>query len=190
MRHQAEYAVMLYHSYYLRSAINIAHDRHQRLEQTRQNLGLSNKPMDSENIRSLQLQTAKEIGGVNTRMLLDAPEEIGKYHFGPLQIALCLLYAIIEKYRKLVKIYPAFQDNAIDKYCHENEQFVWLLKDVRDSILHQRHDNIEKQQKFVQEHSGDSSKHCLDLLLEGEEIYRDYLRRLWHQLGGGKQNEK
>ena len=32
----------------------------------------------------LQVETAQEIGGIRARMLLDAPEEIEKYHWGPL----------------------------------------------------------------------------------------------------------
>lgn len=47
-------------------------------------LGLQAIPGDWENLTKLQVETAQEIGGLQTRMYFDASEEIGKYHSGPL----------------------------------------------------------------------------------------------------------
>ena len=182
MKYKGEYAVMLRHSYYLRSSLNLAYDRYQQLEQTIQSLGFSSMPMDDDNLRSVQIQAANKIGGINTRMLLDAPQEIQKYHFGPLQIALCLLDAVLEKYKKMAEFDPIFRDEAIDRFRHENEQFVRHLRGVRDSIVHQRHDNMAQQTKFVEA----NSPYMIGLLRKGESIYKDYLRRLWTLLKGGK----
>ena len=187
MKYKGEYSMMLRHSFYLRSSLNLAYDRHQQLEQTIQGLGFSSMPMNDDNFREVQIRAAKEIGGINTRMLLDAPQEPQKYHFGPLQIALCLLGAILDNYEKMVKRNQIFQDDAIDQFRCENEPFVQHLEKVRDSILHQRYDNIDQQIKFVEEYTG--SPHMVRLLIEGESIYKDYLRRLWNLLKVGNQYE-
>jgi len=189
MKHKAEFEALVQHSHFLRSSMNLAYDRQQQLENTMHALGLSSIPTEGESFTLLQVQTAKEIGGVNTRMLLDAPEEIQKYHFGPLQIALSLLFAIIEEYKRLSRTYPTFQNDTLDTYCRENHQFVETLKVLRDSILHQRYDNMDAQRRFVEEFSGDKSKHLVTLLIEGERIYKDYLRRLWHLLQEDGPNE-
>ena len=152
-------------------------------------LGFSGIPTDGEGFTQLQVEAAKEIGGIHTRTLLDAPQEIQKFHWGPLQIALCLLYAVIEKYKQLSKTNSMFQDDAIDRYCRENDQFVELLKALRDSILHQRHENVDEQSRFVERFTGDNSKHLVTLLIEGENAYREYLRRLWHLLQNNERNE-
>ena len=81
--------------------MNLAYDRHQQVQQTLVVLGLSKMPRDSENITQVQVQAAKEIGGIKTRMLLDAPSELEKYHFGPLQVSLCLLSAMLDEYARL-----------------------------------------------------------------------------------------
>ena len=166
--------------------MNLAHNRSQQLDNTIRDLGLSSIPTDNEAFAQLQVEAAKEIGGVNTRMLLDAPQEVQKYHFGPLQIALSLLFAIIAKYRQLSGSHPVFRDDAIDDYCHENHQFVENLEALRNSIVRQRYNNIDEQKKFVEEFSGDKNKHVVTLLIEGENVYKNYLRRLWHALGRGR----
>ena len=188
MKHELEFGVLLRHSYLLRSSVNLAYDRYQQLEQTIHNLGFSSMPADSEGRVAVQMEAAREIGGINVRMLLDAPQEVEKYHFGPLQIALCLLYAVIERYKELSKAHSSFQDAGMDRYCSENEQFILHLKDLRDSVLHQRHDNLTKQMNALKEFDGEVNKHILDLLLEGESAYRDYLRNLWHLLQEGGEN--
>ena len=125
MKHESEYGMMLRHSYYLRAAMNLAANRQQQLQKTLDGLGFAKIPTDHEDFTLVQVEAAKEIGGINTRMLLDAPREIEKYHFGPLQIALCLLYAIIEKYSELSKADQMFQDDAFDRYCLE-----WFLAEI------------------------------------------------------------
>lgn len=182
MKHESEYGMMLRHSYYLRAAMNLAANRQQQLQKTLDGLGFAKIPTDHEDFTLVQVEAAKEIGGINTRMLFDAPREIEKYHFGPLQIALCLLYAIIEKYRELSKANQMFQDDAFDRYCLENKQFVQQLSALRDSVLHQRYDNMDEQENFVKWFDGDRNKHCGTVLIEGESIYQDYLRSLWRLL--------
>ena len=190
MKYKAEFEALVQHSYFLRSSMNLAYDRHQQLEQTMHDLGLSSMPTEGETLTLLQVQAAKEVGGVNTRMLLDAPQEILKYHFGPLQIALALkFFAIVERYKQLSKTYPTFQDEALDTYCRKNHQFMGTLEALRDSILHQRYDNMDEQRKFVEKFTGDGNKHLVTLLIEGESTYKDYLRRLWHLLQEGDRNE-
>jgi len=189
MKHKNIYFAMLRHSHFLLSAVNLSYYRFQHLEQTKHNLGLTNTPMDSENLDAIQLQTAKEIGGVNTKMLLDAPLEIEKYHFAPVQIACCLLYAAIEKYRKLVKVNPIFRDQSIDKYCEENAEFVRVLKGLRDLLLHPFGDNWKQQDEFFEflKQDGHTARHY-QLLLKGTSFYRTYLERLKSRLQGGNRN--
>ena len=182
MKFKAEFYALVQHSHFLRSSMNLAYDRHKQLENTMQKLGLSSVPGDSETFTQLQIQAAKEIGGIKTRMLLDASQEIQRYHFGPLQIALSLLYAIIEKYRQLSRAHPVFRDDGVDQYCCENRQFVETLQSVRNSIIRQRYDNMDEQEKFVNEFSGDKNEHLTTLLIKGESVYREYLSRLWHVL--------
>ena len=66
-------------------------------------------------------------------MLLDALEEIEKYHWGPLQIALCLLAGFLAKYEALCGDDRSFQDNGIDTYLGQHGEFVNGLRDLRDS---------------------------------------------------------
>ncbi len=95
-----------------------------------------------------------------------------------MQVALCLLFAIIERYKQLSKSIPIFQDDAMDNYCNENIDFIGHLEVTRDSILHQRYDNLDEQRIFVEMFKGDGNKHVVTLLREGENICQDYLRRL------------
>ena len=189
MKHKDKYLAMLRHSHFLQSTVNLADYRFQHLEQTKHDLGLANTPTNEKNLEAIQLQTAKEIGGVNTRMLLDAPLEIEKYHFAPVQIACCLLYAAIEKYRKLVKVDSIFEDQSINKYCQENAEFVRVLKGLRDSLLHPYSDNLKKQNEFFEflRKDGNTTKHY-QLLLEGTSLYKTYLELLETRLRGGNQN--
>lgn len=182
MKYRTEYETLLRHAYLLRSSINLANDREQQIERTMDGIGFSSIPTERDNLTLLQVQTAKEIGGVHTRMLLDAPEEILKFHWGPLQIALSLLFAIIEKYKKRSGTNPMFQDDALDQYCREHHEFVAFLESLRDSILHPRHDNLNAQARFVTRFTGDDTLHMVALLTEGERIYKEYLKRLWHLL--------
>ncbi len=189
MKYKTEYEALVQHSHFLRSSLNLAYDRHLQLENTMQALELSQIPKEQESLIQLQVQTAKEIGGVNAKMLGDAPLEIEKYHFGPLQIALSLLFAIIEKYRELSKRDPIFQDNVIDRFCSENHQFVRTLETLRNSILYQRYDNLDEQKRFIEKYSEDDNKHLVTLLIEAENIYKDYLRRLLPLLRGDNSDD-
>ncbi len=186
MKYKSEFDALVQHAHLLRSSMNLAHDRSQQLERTMRDLDFSSIPGEIEQLTLLQIQAAKEIGGINTRMLLDASEEVQKYHFGPLQIALSLLFAIIEKYRQLSRAHAVFRDDAIDQYCYENHQFVESLEALRNSIVRQRYDNVDKQEMFVKEFSGDKNEHLISLLIDGANVYEGYLRRLWYLLNKGK----
>ena len=63
------------------------------------------------------------------------------------------------------------------------------LQAIRNSIIRQRYDNMDEQKKFVEEFSGDKNEHLVTLLIEGERVYRDYLRRLWRLLSGDDRND-
>ena len=178
MRYKAEFYALVQHSHFLRSSMNLARDRQQQLAKTMQELGLSSIPTDPDIFTQLQVEAAKEIGGINTRMLLDASQEVEKYHFGPLQISLAMLFAIIEKYGQLSRAYSVFRDDAVDKYCCENREFVEDLEALRNSIVRQRYDNMDTQKRFVGEFAGDNKRHVVTLLIEGTSVYEGYLRRL------------
>ena len=171
-----EHYLLTNHSYYLRCMTNLAQIRHDELNQTIQELGLSNKNLKGDNLTSVQIATSKKIGGLRTGMLDDAPEEILKYQYGPLQIAYCLLYAMIEKHRKLVKVYPLFKDKHIDKYYASNEEYIQSLKYLRHSLLHQYNDNVEDQKTFLLQFD-DTDTNDLEFLLEGQAIFEDMLMR-------------
>ena len=129
------------HSCLLRAVTNLVADRHRQLVGTQDRLGIQAIPVDSGDLDKLQVETAQEIGGIRARMLLDAPEEIEKYHWGPLQIALCLLAGVLAKYEALCKDDASFQDTGIDGYLGQHGEFVNGLRDLRDSLLHQRYEN-------------------------------------------------
>ena len=115
-------------------------------------------------------------------MLLDAPSEMEKYHFGPLQVSLCLLYAMLEEYARLIGINLIFSDDEMDAYRERNRQFVQSLKDLRHSILHERYDNIDVQKQFVSSYVGDSVR----LAIEGAQVFQRYLKLLEGRLQGGE----
>ena len=180
MKYKREYGRLLRHSHLLRASMNLAHDRHQQLQQTLNALGFSEMPRDSESITLVQVQAANEVGGVRTRMLLDAPGEIEKYHFGPLQISLCLLSAMLDEYARLTGIDPVFSDDAIDSFQELNRQLLQSLDDLRDSILHERFDNADVQMQFVSSQAGDP----VGLAIEGERRFQRYLQLLKVKLQG------
>lgn len=80
-------------------------------------------------------------------MLPDATEEIEKYHWRPLQIALCLLAGILAKYKTLCRDDPSFQDDEIDAYLRQHVGFASVLFDLRDSLLHQHYENMPTQKE-------------------------------------------
>ena len=166
-----EYTVTLRHSHILHSAMNLACSRFEFLEQSKQDLNIES--LTDENMLKLQVETAKNIGGIETRSLLFASEEIGKYYFGPVQIALSLLWAAIEKYDVLSKGNRLLQDMAIEEYCQSNREFIVSLKALRDSIIHPRSDNVQAIKEFSRAYG---ARHVA-LLIEGELAYRNYLIR-------------
>ena len=180
MKYEREYRALLRHSHLLRASMNLAYDRHQQLQQTLVALGFSEMPRDSENITQVQVQAAKEIGGIRTRMLLDAPRELEKYHFGPLQVSLCLLSAMLDEYARLTGINAVFSDDEMDSLRERNHQFLQSIDDLRDSILHERYDNVDVQKQFVSSQAGDPVR----LAIEGEQGFQRYLKLLKERLQG------
>ena len=208
-RHKDIFAALCQHSHFLRSALALAADRHEQLHRTLHRLGHSEMPTgdeappslrdtgDHENgacgsagwppfsdqaFRDLQVETAKEIGGIRTMMYLDAPQETMKYHFGPLQMALCLLDAIVARYRKLARDQPVFQDDEFDIWCNERPDLLQRLKAARDSLRHERHDTMVDQTAFVEAFREQDS--IVSSLLEGAVAYEAWLRRLASSLSG------
>ena len=53
------------------------------------------------------------------------------YHFGPLQVALCLLHVSIECYRDLKKSDPTLGRVPFDNFLDENTEFVERLGSLR-----------------------------------------------------------
>ena len=180
MKYIREYGRLLQHSYLLRTSINLAYDRYQQLQQTILHLGFPEMPTDHEDITQVQVQAAKDIGGINTRMLLDAPAEMEKYHFGPLQMSLCLLFAIFHEYARLASINTVFSENEMDAFRHRNHAILQSLRELRHSILHERYDNVDVQKRFVSSHAGNPMR----LAIEGEQVFQRYLKLLWDRLQG------
>ena len=176
------FGALCQHSHFLRSALALAADRHEQLNQTLCRLGHSELPTGDDAFLDVQMETAKEIGGIRTMMYLDAPQEIMKYHFGPLQVALCLLDAVVARYRKLSHDQPAFQDDEFDIWCNERPDFLQRLKAARDSLLHERHDTLVGQTAFVEALREQDS--IVSSLLEGAATYEAWLRRLASSLSG------
>ena len=177
-RKRDECWALWYHSCLLRAATNLAADRHRQLGRALDRLGFQAIPDDRGDFDRLQVEVAQEIGGIRTRMLLDAPEEIEKYHWGPLQIALCLLAGILVKYEALCRDDQSFQDDGIDTYRRQHPGFVSGLHDLRDSLLHQRYENVPTQVEFVKKFAGGQRGHIIELLLEGRSVYEGYVRRM------------
>ena len=124
------------------------------------------------------METAKELGGIQTRMILDARLEMQKHHFGPLLVALALFHAMIVRYRELSRADSVYQDAALDGFCRQHPTFVNDLESMRHSVLHQRPDNPGTQLEFVTTYTQEGSAHMLNLLAEGAAIYDDYVKRL------------
>ena len=179
MKHEREYGALLRHSHLLRASMNLAYDRHQELQQTVVALGFSEMPRDREDITRVQVQATNEIGGIRTRMLLDASSEIERYHFGPLQMSLCLLSAMLAEYSRLTGINAVFFDDDLDAFIHRNDHMLQSLELVRDSILHERYDNVDVQEHFVSSYVEDSVR----LVIEGEQAFHHYLSALEERLG-------
>ena len=177
-RKRDECWALWYHSCLLRAATNLAADRHRQLVRTLDRLGFQSIPDDSGDFTNLQVEVAQEIGGIRTKMLLDAPEEIEKYHWGPLQIALCLLAGILMKYEALCGDDQSFQDDGMDAYSRQHPGFVSGLHDLRDSLLHQRYGNMPTQVEFIKKFAGGQRGHIVELLLEGRSVYEGYVRRM------------
>ena len=174
-----------HHSCLLRAVTNLVANRHRQLVGTQDRLGIQAIPVDSGDLDKLQVETAQEIGGIRARMLLDAPEEIEKYHWGPLQIALCLLAGVLAKYEALCKDDASFQDTGIDGYLGQHGEFVNGLRDLRDSLLHQCYENMPTQVEFVKKFAGGQHGRMVELLMEGRTVYESYVKRMGLSLRGG-----
>ena len=181
-RHKDIFAALCQHSHFLRSALALAADRHEQLQRTLHRLGHSEMPTGDEAFRDMQMETAKEIGGIRTMMYLDAPQETMKYHFGPLQMALCLLDAIVARYRKLARDQPVFQDDEFDIWCNERPDLLQRLKATRASLRHELHDTMVDQTAFVEAFREQDS--IVSSLLEGAVACEAWLRRLASSLSG------
>ena len=144
------------HSCLLRAATNLAADRHRQLDRTLDRLGLREIPEDSEEFTRLQAEAAREIGGIRTRMVLDAPEEIEKYHWGTAADprSACLPRSSRSIRRSAETIRGFTTTDGIDAYHSRHAAFLDGLRDPRDSLLHQRYDNMPTQGEFVREFAG------------------------------------
>ena len=162
--------------------MNLDYDRHQQLQQTLVAHGFSEMPKDREDITRVQVQAANEIGGIKTRMLLDASSEIQKYHFGPLQMSLCLLYAMLEEFLRLAGMNTVFSNDGLDAFIQQNDKVLQSLEGLRHSILHERYDNIDVQKQFVSSHVGDPVRFAI----EGEQVFQRYLKLLEERLQGAE----
>ena len=101
-----------------------------------------------------------------------------------MQIALCLLAGILAKYKTLRRDDPSFQDDGIDAYLRQHVGFVSGLFDLRDSLLHQRYENMPTQKEFVTRFAGGQRSRIIELLLEGRSVYEGYVRRMGRSLRG------
>ena len=183
-RKRDECWALWYHSCLLRTAANLATDRHRQLVRTLDRLGFESIPDDSGDFTKLQVEAAQEIGVIRTKMILDAPGEIETYHWRPLQIALCLLAGILAKYETLRRDDRSFQDDEIDAYGRQHAGFVKGLHDLRDSLLHQRYEDMPTQAGFVAKFAGGQRSRIVELLLEGRSVYEGYVRRMGRSLRG------
>ena len=95
-----------------------------------------------------------------------------------------MLSAMLHRYRRLAREHSEFCDEKLDEYCQRNGDFVDRLDALRDSIAHQRYDNVGKQASFVKTFDGARSAHAVTLLIEGESVFRDYLERWSSELEG------
>ena len=189
MQFESQYWAMVKHFYYLNASLNLVFDREQQLLSTLAGQKLKEVPTDENGFTTFLKQVSQELGGVRTRMLFDAPREVMLYHFGPIQISLCLLYAVLEAYKRLIDIDPVFRFNEMDDFCRENDQFVSQLKELRNSVLHPRHEKACDQLRFLSAFSGEDGEHFAILLKEGAKIYKDYLLKLWSSFKKDKDGE-
>ena len=162
--------------------MNLAYERHLQLQQTLDTLGFSEMPRDPKDLDQVQVHAAKEIGGIRTRMYLDAPREVEKYHFGPFQISLCLLSTIHVEYARLTGIRPVFSDDEMDRFRERNREFLQSLYQLRNSLLHERYENVDVQEQFVKSQLG----RLVQLAIEAEQGFQQYLKLLRERLQGGE----
>ena len=171
--HRDHHRALTRHVHLLRAAINLAQYRSRELFTMLQRLG---EPLDREKIRQVQLETAKELGGVRAKIPLDIPGEILKHYFGPLHISLALLHALIARYCELEHANPVYRDDLIDEFRLKHADFVHDLEAMRHSILHDRYANRSVQVAFEQEYTG--AREMRILLDEGAALFEGYVERL------------
>ena len=185
MRHGDHYWGLVLQTHLLRASMTLYVDRRRHLDQALQRLGFSQIPSDRADFDRMLMETAEDLGGVHTRMILDAPLEMEQHYYGPLKVALALFDGMIVRYRGLSRADPVYQDTALDGFCREHPAFLRDLESMRHSVLHQRPDNRSKQLEFMRTYTQEGSAHLLNLLREGAAIYEDYVRRLGQVLKKG-----
>lgn len=164
------------HTHLLRACLLLYGDRRRQLDQTLQRLGHSDMPSDETEFRQVLTEVEKELAPIQPR---NAPLGAHKYHHAPLRVALALFHAMIVRYRELSRSDAAYRDAALDDFCHNHSALVNDLKSMRHSVLHERPDNLNTQEKFVMTYN-------LNALYEGADIYNDYVKRLrWDLKKGG-----
>ena len=173
---RAKFHSLLRHLQLLTVAMNLAFNRQGQLQRTLARMGFADIPDDGDDLRRVLIEASKEFGGVRTEMLLDAPTEVMKYHFGPDQVALSLLWALVVKYRELAKTHPTvFRDPRLDDFCDRNREFIADLKELRHSLLHERLENVRRQEEFTRKFSAGG---FAGLETEFVNLFESYLRGL------------
>ena len=74
--------------------------------------------------------------------------------------------------------------HKIDAYRRQHAGFVKGIHDLRDSLLHQRYENMSTQVEFVTKFAGGQRSRIVELLLEGRSVYEGYVRRMGRSLRG------
>ena len=175
-RDRGKFDVLLRHSHFLRSSLRLTINRNQQFDQICLRLGYSEMPTGFDDMRKMEMETKKEANFIFERINLSSSYEIMKFYCGPLQIALCLAYAMKSRYNELSRNNSLFQDEKLDGHFNKNPDFFQKLKGTRDSLLHERYDNIYKQADFLINVA--LKENVLDVLLEYADAYEAYLLRL------------
>ena len=183
-RDRDKFDVLLRHSHFLRSALSLAINRSCQYDQRCVALGYSEASLDPEVIQKVCAKTKKEADFIFEYMNLESSYEIRKFYCGPAQITLCLAWAMKSRYKKLSQNNSSFQDAELDSYFDKNDNFFNKMKNARDSLLHERSDNVYKQADLYV--SIDSRGSILDTLFEYAENYEAYLQRLFSSLSQKK----
>ena len=183
-RDRDKFDVLLRHSHFLRSALSLAGNRSYQYSQRCVALGYSDASLEPKAIRGVWEETTKGGGFIFEHINLESLYEVRRFYCGPAQIALCLAWAMKSKYERLSKNDSSFCDEEIDDYFNNNTNFFNKMKSTRNSLLHERSDNIYRQADI----SGtiDPNESILDKLFEYAKNYEAYLQRLLSSLAQNK----